>query len=128
MSKFPYLKSNLIYIYKKLDYIFVKREKVKYNLQEKNESTPSEGSDEKLRKYWNKLKKITIIWMLAWLFPAVIIHLMSPITSSIKILNGIPLHWFNTSLLSILIGIALIFCYAFVMDRVDRIFKKEEGA
>lgn len=75
------------------------------------------------QKYWNRLKKITAIWMLAWSFPAILLHIPIGTTHSIKILGGIPLHWFNAALLSILIGIVLIFLYAFVMDKTDKIFK-----
>jgi len=73
--------------------------------------------------YWKRLKKITAIWMFAWVFPAVIFHIPIASTSSIKVLNGIPLHWFNASLLSILVGIILIFLYAFVMDKTDKILR-----
>lgn len=75
------------------------------------------------QRYWSRLKKITVVWMVAWMFPAVLLHIPIAVTSSIKIMNGIPLHWFNAALLSILIGVVLIFLYAFVMDKTDRILK-----
>ncbi|MEM2080324.1 MAG: DUF4212 domain-containing protein [Candidatus Methanomethylicaceae archaeon] len=77
--------------------------------------------------YWNRLKKITAIWMLAWIFPAIMLHIPVGLTSSIKVLNGIPLHWLNAALLSILIGVILIFLYAFAMDNIDRILKEAQA-
>ncbi len=82
--------------------------------------------DKTKQRYWKRLKKITAIWMLAWILPAVILHIPIQTTSSIKILNGIPLHWFNAVLLSILIGVILIFLYAFVMDKTDRLLKEDK--
>ncbi|AGK60625.1 putative solute:sodium symporter small subunit [Archaeoglobus sulfaticallidus PM70-1] len=70
-------------------------------------------------RYWKRLKKITIIWMLAWTFPAILLHI--PVEFMRRIyFNGIPMHWFNAAFLAIVIGIALIFLYAYVMDRTDR--------
>jgi putative solute:sodium symporter small subunit len=74
-------------------------------------------------KYWKKLKKITVVWMLAWTVPAIIMHLPIGATREVTILDGIPLHWFNAAFLAILIGIVLIFMYAYVMERTDRAFK-----
>ncbi|MGF3498845.1 MAG: DUF4212 domain-containing protein [Candidatus Methanosuratincola sp.] len=73
--------------------------------------------------YWRKLKRITVVWMLAWTVPAIIMHLPIGAASQVIILNGIPLHWFNAAFLAIVVGIALIFMYAYVMDRTDRAFK-----
>lgn len=84
----------------------------------------SSVNDKKSQIYWSRLKKITAIWMIAWTFPAVLLHIPVSTTSSIKILGGIPLHWFNAALVSILIGVVLIFLYAFVMDKTDRILKE----
>ncbi|MDI9644515.1 MAG: DUF4212 domain-containing protein [Candidatus Verstraetearchaeota archaeon] len=79
-----------------------------------------EGEPDRYAAYWKRLKKITVVWMLAWTVPAIIMHLPIDATRQIIILNGIPLHWFNAAFLSIFIGIALIFAYAYVMERTDR--------
>lgn len=71
------------------------------------------------REYWKRLKRITILWMLLWTIPAFWMHLPIEYTSKIKILGGIPLHWFNAGFLAIVIGIALIFAYAYVMGKMD---------
>jgi putative solute:sodium symporter small subunit len=81
------------------------------------------NGDVRAQLYWKRLKKITVVWMLAWAFPAVLFHVPIALTSSIKVFNGIPLHWFNASLLSILVGVILIFLYAFVMDKTDKILR-----
>ncbi len=78
---------------------------------------------ERHAQYWKMLKKVTVVWMLAWTVPAIIMHLPIGVTSQVRILNGIPLHWFNAALLAIVIGIALIFMYAYVMERTDRAFR-----
>jgi putative solute:sodium symporter small subunit len=71
-------------------------------------------------RYWNRLKKITVIWMLAWTVPAIILELPANYLKNYKILSGIPLHWFMAAFVSIVIGIALIFLYAYVMEKTDR--------
>lgn len=71
------------------------------------------------REYWKRLKRITILWMLLWTIPAFWMHLPIEYTSKIKILGGIPLHWFNAGFLAVVIGIALIFAYAYVMGKMD---------
>ncbi|MCX8181949.1 MAG: DUF4212 domain-containing protein [Candidatus Methanomethyliaceae archaeon] len=96
-------------------------------ISDKNSSneTPIENKTEDgiSQRYWMRLKKITAIWMSAWIFPAILLHIPVSMTSSIKILNGIPLHWFNAALLSILVGVVLIFLYALVMDKTDKMLK-----
>ncbi len=87
-----------------------------------NVREPEVVDEEKLqvyREYWQRLKKITIIWMLLWTIPAFWMHLPIEYTSKIKILGGIPLHWFNAGFLAVIIGILLIFAYAYVMGKVD---------
>ncbi|RLI89186.1 MAG: hypothetical protein DRO98_01555 [Archaeoglobales archaeon] len=76
--------------------------------------------EEAYREYWRKLKVITVVWMLLWTIPAILLHIPIETTKSIRIFNGIPLHWFNAAFLAVVIGILLIFAYAFVMDRLDR--------
>jgi len=71
-------------------------------------------------KYWSRLKKITVIWMLAWTIPAIFLELPANSLKQIKILNGIPLHWFMAAFVSIVLGISLIFLYAYVMEKTDR--------
>lgn len=78
---------------------------------------------ERYAVYWKRLKKITVVWMIAWTVPAIIMHVPIGVTSQVTILNGIPLHWFNAAFLAIVIGIALTFMYAYVMERTDRAFK-----
>lgn len=87
----------------------------------KGDQAPEEG--DRYAVYWKRLKKITVVWMLAWTVPAIIMHLPIGVTSQVRILDGIPLHWFNAAFLAIVIGIALIFMYAYVMERTDRSFK-----
>ena len=72
------------------------------------------------REYWNRLKKITVVWMLAWTIPAIFLELPADYLKHIEILGGIPLHWFMAAFISIVFGISLIFLYAYVMDRMDR--------
>lgn len=91
---------------------------------------PSNGGQaaekgERYAVYWRRLKKITAVWMIAWTVPAIIMHLPIGVTSQVMILNGIPLHWFNAAFLAIVIGIALIFMYAYVMERTDRAFRED---
>ncbi|MBC7113426.1 MAG: DUF4212 domain-containing protein [Candidatus Methanomethyliales bacterium] len=90
---------------------------------DENESEGHMVKNKAAQWYWRRLKVITAVWMIAWSIPAVVLHIPIGATSSIKILNGIPLHWFNAALLSIIIGVILIFLYAFLMDRTDRIIK-----
>ena len=71
-------------------------------------------------KYWDRLKKITAIWMLAWTIPAIFLELPANALKHIKILNGIPLHWFMAAFVSIVLGILLIFLYAYVMEKTDK--------
>jgi putative solute:sodium symporter small subunit len=72
------------------------------------------------RRYWSRLKKITAIWMIAWTIPAIFLQLPANALKHIKILNGIPLHWFMAAFVSIILGISLIFLYAYVMEKTDR--------
>jgi len=72
------------------------------------------------KKYWNRLKKITVIWMIAWTVPAIFLQLPANSLKHIEIMGGIPLHWFMAAFVSIVLGISLIFLYAYVMERTDR--------
>lgn len=77
-------------------------------------------SEEKFQEYWSKMKGLTIVMLLLWTIPAFWMHVPVSTTQNIKILGGIPLHWFLAGFVAVVFGIALIFIYAIIMDKWDR--------
>ncbi len=77
-------------------------------------------SEEVFREYWGKMKSLTVVMLLLWTIPAIIMHLFVGTTQHIRILGGIPLHWFLAGFVAVVFGIALIFIYAIIMDKWDR--------
>ncbi len=77
-------------------------------------------SEEVFKEYWGKMKTLTIVMLLLWTIPAFWMHLPVGTTQHIRILGGIPLHWFFAGFVAVVFGIALIFIYAIIMDKWDR--------
>jgi len=79
-------------------------------------------SEARLREYWRKTLALTAALFAAWTVIAVWVHLAAPVLKNVE-LGGMPLHWLMAKI-SIIIGILLIFGYAFAMKRIEDSVKR----
>ncbi|MEM4578324.1 MAG: DUF4212 domain-containing protein [Pyrobaculum sp.] len=86
----------------------------------------SKSREEAIEKYWKTTRNVTLLFFLGWLVIAVIIPVLSPhVFLNVWIGNLPPLHWFMLTFVVITLGVALIFIYAAVMDRIDKRLRHE---
>ncbi|BAU57640.1 solute symporter associated protein [Halorhodospira halochloris] len=84
-------------------------------------------TDEKRREYWKKNLTVIGILMGIWAFvPLVLGILLGPTLNEIGSIGGYPLGFFVAQQGSIYVFLALIFFYAWYMNRLDRQFGVEE--
>lgn len=76
--------------------------------------------------YWNATKKLLGIVLVTWLFVSIGLSIIfAPWLNNVK-LGGYPLGFWFAQQGSIFIFIALIFIYAYIMNKIDRKFDVHE--
>ncbi|AFA39442.1 putative solute:sodium symporter small subunit [Pyrobaculum oguniense TE7] len=83
------------------------------------EVTTTAVSEEVKQWYWKKVQMITIISFIAWLIVAIVLPASAPSFKGVAIGSLPPLHWYIPAFISIVLGIAIIFIYALVMNKLD---------
>lgn len=80
---------------------------------------------EKLKKYWAENVKLTAIIMLIWFVVTYVAIFFSPELNNIVIL-GFPFGYYMGAQGSLIVFVALIFWYAFAMNKKDKEYGVEE--
>lgn len=76
--------------------------------------------------YWTRVRNLTIIWLFFWITIAVILPVLSPILWKGVRVAGLPvMHMYMNAFIVIVIGVALIFIYAALMNKLDRDLKEK---
>ncbi|RFA98330.1 DUF4212 domain-containing protein [Pyrobaculum aerophilum] len=75
--------------------------------------------------YWKQVQKITIGSFIAWLIVAIILPVLAPSFRGVVIGSLPPLHWYIPAFISIVLGILIIFAYAYVMNRLDEKLRRK---
>ena len=80
---------------------------------------------QQLVDYWNYNKKLTAITLAIWFVVTYVCAFFAPQLNSIVIL-GFPLGYYMGAQGSLIVFVALIFNYAFRMNKADKDFNVEE--
>lgn len=76
--------------------------------------------------YWSKVRNLTIIWLFLWIIIAIVLPVMSPyFWKGVRILGLPVMHMYMNAMFVIVAGVALIFIYAALMNKLDRDLKQK---
>jgi len=76
--------------------------------------------------YWTKVRNLTIIWLFLWIIIAIVLPALSPYLWKGLRVAGLPvMHMYMNAMIVIVIGVALIFIYAALMNKLDRDLKEK---
>ena len=78
-------------------------------------------SEGRFAEYWRRVLALTVALFAAWTVIAIWVHLAAPVLRYVEV-NGMPLHWLMAKI-SIIIGILLIFGYAYAMRSIEQRYR-----
>lgn len=76
--------------------------------------------------YWSKVRNLTIIWLIFWIIIAIVLPVTAPhLWKGVRVLGLPVMHMYMNAVIVIVIGVALIFIYAALMNKLDRDLKQK---
>jgi len=86
-----------------------------------------EVQEEVKRWYWRRLLSITIGMFVAWFIVAIVLPASAPAFKGVVIGSLPSLHWYIPAFISIVLGIVIIFVYAYLATKLDEELRQRMG-
>ena len=83
--------------------------------------------EEVKRWYWRRLLSLTMGTFVAWFIVAIVLPVSAPAFKGVVIGSLPPLHWYIPAFISIVLGIVIIFVYAYLATRLDEELRRRVG-